>query len=366
MIRVRKHKKEITMKKTTYILVLLVTIAAWAVSACSSLQAPAASEESTSGVVESAPISAQEVIAEGHLIPARDTTLSFQGAGTVMEVSVKTGDKVRKGNVLARLGGESDAAYAAAQLELASARQALKDLQESAGETRAQSLIAVDEAQEAYDKAVDYYETLFKPYKFDELVYRRIVTPFGVKRIPDIKTRKVDKADDETIAEAKNDMDLKLAQLENAQRAAERTKDGPDTDQLALLQARLEAAEAGVAAFSIIAPFDGVITDVNIEDGEQVGPQAWAVKLADTSAWQVETSDVTELEVVSIQEGQNVRFSADALPDVAMEGVVSEVSQSSYVQNGDIIYTVRIDADEVDPRLRWGMTVEVIFEPLEN
>ena len=353
------------MKKPVYYLFVLILIAAWAISACTNQPAPNPGGSSTSTSPESTAVSSDQVIAEGHLIPTRDTTLSFQGAGTVVDVKVKTGDKVREGDVLARLGGNADAAYAAAQLELVNAQQALKDLQENADAMRAESLIALDNAQEAYDKAVNYYESLFKPYKFDELVFRRIVTPFGVKRIPEIKTRKVKKADEETIAEAKNDMDLKLAQLENAKKASDRMKDGPDTDQLALLQARLKAAEAGVAAFSIIAPFDGVVTDVNVADGEQAGPQTWAVKLADTSSWNIETSDVTELEVVNIQEGQNVSFTADALPGVAMPGVVTEVSQSSYTQNGDVIYTVRIKADDVDPRLRWGMTVEVIFDPTD-
>jgi HlyD family secretion protein len=353
------------MKKTTYYLILLIAIAASVVSACANQQSatPGVSTNSTSA--DGAPASPDGVIAEGHLTPMRDTTLSFQGVGTVMDVKAKTGEKVREGDVLARLGGESDAAYAAAQLELVNAQQALKELQENADAARAQSLITVDTAQEAYDKAVDYYDSLFKSYKYDELVFIRKVTPFGVKRIPEIKTRKIKKADEETIAEAKNDMDFKLAQLENATKASDRMKDGPDTDQLALLQARLKAAQAGVAAFSIIAPFNGVVTEVNVADGEQVGPQAWAVKMADTSSWRVETSDVTELEVVNIREGQDVTFTADALPGVTMQGVVTEVSQSSYTQNGDVIYTVKIKANEVDPRVRWGMTVEVTFPPLD-
>ena len=352
------------MKKITYYLIFAM-IAAFVLSACASQQTPAEGEIATSTSADAELVASEGVIAEGHLIPARDTTLSFQGAGTVMEVKAQTGEKVKKGDVLARLGGVSDAAYAAAQLELVNAQQALKDLQENAGAARAQSLIDVDTAQEAYDKAVDYYDSLFKAYKYDELVFRRVVTPFGVKRIPEIKTRKVKKADEETIAEAKNDMDLKLANLESAQRAADRVKDGPDTDQLALLQARLKAAETGVAAFSIIAPFDSVVTEVNVAEGEQVSPQTWALKLADTTSWDVETSDVTELEVVNIQEGQNVSFTADALPGVTMNGVVTEISQSSYTQNGDVIYTVKIQADEVDPRVRWGMTVEVVFPPLD-
>jgi multidrug resistance efflux pump len=283
-----------------------------------------------------------------------------------MEVAVKIGDKVKEGDVLARLGGQSDGAYAAAQLELVSAQQALKDLQDTESEARAQALIALDNAQEAYDKAVDYYDTLFEPYEFDQIVYIRKVTPFGVKRIPTLKTIKVDEADKETIAEAQNDMDLKLAQLEAAQRASERVKDGPDTDQLTLLQARLNAAKAAVAAFAVVAPFDGIVMDLNVEAGEQVGPQTWVAKVADTSSWYIKTSDVTELEVVSIVEGQNVKFTADALPDVSMEGIVDEVSQASYTQSGDVIYTVRVKVNKVDPRIKWGMTVEVVFEPPEN
>ena len=352
------------MKKITYYLIFAM-IAAFVLSACANQQTPAAGEIATSTSADAEFVASEGVIAEGHLIPARDTTLSFQGAGTVMEVKAKTGEKVKKGDVLARLGGVSDAAYAAAQLELVNAQQALKDLQENADAARAQSLIDLDTAQEAYDKAVDYYDSLFKAYKYDELVFRRVVTPFGVKRIPEIKTRKVKKADEETIAEAKNDMDLKLANLESAQRASDRVKDGPDTDQLALLQARLKAAETGVAAFSIIAPFDSVVTEVNVAEGEQVNPQTWAVKLADTTSWDVVTSDVTELEVVNVQEGQNVSFTADALPGVTMNGTVTEISQSSYTQNGDVIYTVKIQANEVDPRVRWGMTVEVVFPPLD-
>jgi multidrug efflux pump subunit AcrA (membrane-fusion protein) len=72
------------------------------------------------------------------------------------------------------------------------------------------------------------------------------------------------------------------------------------------------------------------------------------------------------LEVVEISLGQRVTFTADALSEITMEGVVTEISQASYTQSGDVLYTVRIKTNEVDPRIRWGMTVEVNFEPVEN
>jgi hypothetical protein len=68
---------------------------------------------------------------------------------------------------------------------------------------------------------------------------------------------------------------------------------------------------------------------------------------------------------VDVAVGQKVSILADALPDVEMSGVVEEISQSYKSQGGDILYTVRIKVDDVDPRMRWGMTVEVTFEPLK-
>jgi multidrug resistance efflux pump len=143
-------------------------------------------------------------------------------------------------------------------------------------------------------------------------------------------------------------------------------------EKLAILSARLDNAKAQVAAaedalgnYQIIAPFDGVVAEVSIEVGEQVGAETRAVSLIDASAWIIETTDVTELEVVDMSVGQAVTFTADALPDVTMQGVVTEISASSIVQGGDVIYTVRIAAEDVDPRVRWGMTVEVLFEPVE-
>jgi len=47
------------------------------------------------------------------------------------------------------------------------------------------------------------------------------------------------------------------------------------------------------------------------------------------------------------------------LPSSTLNGVVTEIRQSSFVQRGDVIQTVRIQAQDVDPRLKWDMTIEV-------
>ncbi|MDX1378722.1 MAG: HlyD family efflux transporter periplasmic adaptor subunit, partial [Anaerolineales bacterium] len=145
--------------------------------------------------------------------------------------------------------------------------------------------------------------------------------------------------------------------------------EGVNEEQLTFAQARLENAQAQVAAaenalsnYIITAPFDGIIADVAVSVGEQVGPESRAVSVVDASTWIVETSDITELEVVDIEVGQAVTVTPDALSDVTMDGVVTSISQSAYTQSGDVLYTVYIAVDDVDERIRWGMTVEVIFE----
>ena len=143
----------------------------------------------------------------------------------------------------------------------------------------------------------------------------------------------------------------------------------PDPDDLASAQARLNAAETGLAAaqaalddIELTAPFSGSIVDLNIKVGEQVGPGAPVALLADFSQWQVETDDLTEIEVPDIFVGQKVTVTPDALPDLELSGTVEYISDLFEEKRGDVTYTARIILDESDPRLRWGMTVVVVFE----
>lgn len=164
-------------------------------------------------------------------------------------------------------------------------------------------------------------------------------------------------------------LDAALANEAETQRDYEsRTDDGLDPDQKALLEARLDSAKAQVDAaqnaldgYTLKAPFDGTITDINVEVGQFVGAEMWAAQIADFSKFYVETSDLTELEVVKVYEGQPVEVIPDALPDVALNGTVERIGQSFRSQAGDVVYAVTIRLNGDDAALRWGMTVEVNF-----
>ena len=113
------------MKKKLYNLMMLVVVFALALTACGSNQ-PAATPQSA----EPVSVSSDGIVAEGKLKPAQAVNLSFQVRGMVEEVNVKIGDKVSKGDVLARLSNVSqgEAQLAMARLEVVAARQALDTL----------------------------------------------------------------------------------------------------------------------------------------------------------------------------------------------------------------------------------------------
>jgi len=65
---------------------------------------------------------------------------------------------------------------------------------------------------------------------------------------------------------------------------------------------------------------------------------------------------------VRIAVGQEVSLVADALPEVTVRGVVDSIRLVSEVKWGETTYTATILVDEIDPRMRWGMTVSVTFD----
>ena len=85
------------------------------------------------------------------------------------------------------------------------------------------------------------------------------------------------------------------------------------------------------------------------------------VTLADFSQWYVETDNLTEIEVVDIAVGQAVTIVPDAMPEVELTGSVDTIADFFEEKRGDVTYTARVILDEVDPLLRWGMTVVLTF-----
>ncbi|MCC6453384.1 MAG: HlyD family efflux transporter periplasmic adaptor subunit [Caldilineaceae bacterium] len=131
--------------------------------------------------------------------------------------------------------------------------------------------------------------------------------------------------------------------------------------QTTLMQRQLELTDTELKA-----PFAGTIASLDLEIGEQIGAAAApVVRLADLNEWRIETDDLTEINVVFVQEGDSVSISIDALPDLELKGTVERIKPLGENKQGDITYTATIIPDSSDERLRWNMTASVIIETTE-
>jgi multidrug resistance efflux pump len=387
-------KKEKKMKKTTLV-VLLSFALILTLSACTAEEAP------EPVIVESLPL--DYVVAEGHILPAQDVRLNFSARGTVAEILVSEGEMVSKDQVIIRLADQeqAEASLRAAELSLIIAQDAYDDFVRTGGLATADAWQAYMDTQILRADAEREWENLNTDDLQDDIDTAEADLSDFEEDLQDAQdefdkyadldednSKRSDAEDDlesaqEDLNEAKRDLeetirilDVDRAKLDSALAVEAETKrdyesradDGLDPDTKALLDAQLlnakaqvDAASNALASYELRAPFDGTITDINLEVGQLVGPEQWATQIADLSTFYVETSDLTELEVVKISEGQSVEITPDALAELVIGGNVESIGQSFQTQAGDIIYVVNISLDDLDPALRWGMTVEITF-----
>lgn len=132
---------------------------------------------------------------------------------------------------------------------------------------------------------------------------------------------------------------------------------------VALAETAVTAAQALLDKMVLKAPFAGVVANVNAKVGEVVVPGVPVVTLADFSGWQVETTDLTELNVVAVAVGFPAEITIDAFPGETLTGTITDISSVSNLVLGDVTYVVTVALDDPgDLPLRWGMTTFVTID----
>ncbi len=296
--------------------------------------------------------------ATGTVLARQSATLVWQTTGTVASVNVDVGDRVAQGEVLAALDKTSAPQNVIlAEADLVSAQQALEDL-ESSNTASAQALITMRNTKTAFDKAYDYRQSLNYPVEKSDVRILSQVGPGGVVvQVPKIKTYKADATQDE-IDKADADLALKEAQYEDAKRAYERIKDGPNPEDLAAARARVDAAQATLNLARLAAPFAGTVTEAQPIPGDQVSVGTPAFRIDDLSNLQVDV-DLSEIDINSVSVGQPVTLSFDAILNKTYNGMVTEVSQAGNTSQGLVNFTITVKITDADEQVKPGMTAAV-------
>jgi HlyD family secretion protein len=146
------------------------------------------------------------------------------------------------------------------------------------------------------------------------------------------------------------------------------------------LQASFSSARHELGRVTITSPIDGVVTRVNVEEGEvaMIGtmnqPGTVLVVISDLGVMEA-TVEVDETDVVNIETGQEARVSVDAFPDTTFSGEVTEVATSPIIvptaagpAPGATDYEVKITLSSQLPVPRSGLSAsaEVVTARREN
>ena len=149
--------------------------------------------------------------------------------------------------------------------------------------------------------------------------------------------------------------------LEKAQADAAQAQKDYDSLQDAAMSEDTAGSRAALATAEVRAPFAGTITNLDLKAGESVTPGKPVITLADFSSWVVNTTDLTEIDVVNIKEGQPVNLTLDAIPGLTLNGHVLSIAQNYTQRQGDIVYKVTVLLTDKSPQMRWGMTAKLHF-----
>jgi RND family efflux transporter MFP subunit len=147
-------------------------------------------------------------------------------------------------------------------------------------------------------------------------------------------------------------------QLSNAVTSLYELERSPNPDDLAAAQARLQASQATVDSQTLSAPFSGTITEVDLKPGDQVTPGSVAFRLDNLDRKFVDVL-VSEVDVNSIQAGQPVGLSFDAILDRQYQGTVSQVAPVGDAIQGVVQFNVTVQLTDADEKVKPGMTAAV-------
>ena len=336
------------------------------------------------------------VIAEAALEPVRWSALSFEVGDRVVAVPVATGDRVAAGDVVARLDGvnaalaveRAEAAVAMARAELALTRASPRaeaievaeaDLAAAQGDLRrvvalrdqlkaggpeaelAGARAQLEAARAAYRQAVILTGDTDDADELKQIAMLDVKVQASEERVaalPEVFDARL-RAANAGIAAAQAQMDVAQAKLDLLLAPPTDAEVAAAEAEVQQTVAALAAARVDLARTELRAPFDGTVTQVYVEVGEIAGAGQPVVMVATVDDQQLVTLDLTELDVVTLEAGQPVQVTVDALPDRDFAGHVVRIKPQSVDYRGDVAYPVTIDLDEAAPELRWGMRAVV-------
>jgi len=281
------------------------------------------------------------VTASGEIVATRYADIGSSVMGKIVSLPVTEGERVKAGQLLARIDPVQ------AESELRSAAEQARAL--AAEEQAAAEALRAAEAELAVAEA--------RTRDADQRLERaRTLAADGLTPASDLDS-------------ARANADASRAQVRAAEAAVEQARrtvaaSGRRVAQARALQTR---ADDVVAKTSILAPIDGVVTRLRVREGEMVvvglqnQPGTTLMTVSDLGAIDAEVK-VAEADVLRLRIGQPAEVTLEALPGRRFAGTVVEIGASALPVTGTGAaareFKVVVRLASPDPGLRPGLTCD--------
>lgn len=330
-------------------------------------------------------------------------TLTWQTSGIVSPLAISVGDSVKQGDILLTLDASSlPSSVLQAQSDLLNAQYELDKLM-VANSALQEAALALDDAEYDYaakkqmrdfwnfnntsDEKIDEARAAYQ--QSEEDLWNAQHAYEALNDLADDDPEKIAAAEavdaaqltrdkayrninyllgrtyDHTVETDFIEFDQAKAALEEARVTYEKYKD--NSEEIAAAEANVQALQNTVNSAYVIAPFDGVITDILADEGDIVSSGTQAIQLDDMSNLVIDIA-VSEIDINEIEIGQSVSIIFDAIPNKTYEGSVSKVSLAGYESSGIVEFTVTISITNADEGVKPGFTAvaTVMINEVEN
>jgi len=281
------------------------------------------------------------VTASGEIVATRFADIGSASMGRLVSLTVKEGDRVKAGQVLAQI----DPVQAASSAEGAAASLRALESEASAAATQIKASQAELAAAEA--RAADAARALKRA---------RELRQAGLIAQSELDTAQ---ATADTAAAQVRGAEAAISRLEQSKTAAER--------RVAQGRAEVSRTRDQLSKTDITAPIDGVVTRLDVEEGEMVvigvqnQPGTILMTISDLSAINAEVK-VAEADVLRLSIGNTATATLEALPGREFPGKVVEIGASALPQVGTQAaareFKVKVQLEGELQTLRPGLTCD--------
>jgi len=300
--------------------IILLCLALAGSVACIPFRGGAGEEADTSQLVEVVRGDLSVVVSgSGNIAVSDEADLTFGSSGKVDELYVEEDDEVSYGEVLAELD------TSALELALTEAELAVE-----------QAELAIKQAETGKVQA----EADWKQADYNRRVLHRALAESRLRKI------------------AETELEAATLRLEVADLQIEAAN-----SQLVAAEEAVDEAQKQLDEATLSAPFRGVVTSVDVIEGDAVSATTTIVHLIDLATMEL-TVALDEIDIPSVKPGQGAIIELDALPALNLEGRVSSIGPLPTVEAGVVLYEVEIGFDVPwNSGLRFGMsaTADIII-----